>query len=662
LCIEGAELKISNVNRTTTVSYFIIAGMLIALLLWSLMKFRGAFEQSDTYTQVWSYASVDLTQQIEKYLSTGDASILQPTQEFIDTTIRPALNTLPSDISEPINAQLLEIETSLQSDIRAAGKLSGDPFALIDNNARQMLLSLNDLEQKVQRFLDDNSAQTAAPYLLTQARLFSDLANINTAKDDYLANSTPQNQTLLKQAIETFQSHLVDLNALPILALEGTGNTSTADDLSSLMGWSNTESSAQEDPLEDVKIELHSWSNRYLKDVEISLNNIQQAIAAQAKVRTLISQLETTLKLGTQSIQESAEATQQQTLLAFSVFVILMVFTTITVHVFQNRVVVKSAKDLYSAVRDLVEHQSINTLTVSKNKNELSDVAHYLNRYLEQIAQQRQQRDTELNNISVSLNDMLTAFGQVHDLSMASKQELDGTLTLSNQVETLASKAEVRAQEVASYASETNTAMTHSVGQAASLAIANQTTVERLTNSQSALINLESSVSNASSIVSGIKDISEQTNLLALNAAIEAARAGEHGRGFAVVASEVRSLSNRTQQSLEEITEIFSLLTTATGQLKKNLELIENASTDQISLTQALGQSAQDILEKSKQSTHLAKKATGYAAEQKLGMSKLNAAVVKVREQANESEAFMLDVTKSIQQKIQDITTTLGIK
>ncbi|MDP5057473.1 MAG: methyl-accepting chemotaxis protein [Marinomonas hwangdonensis] len=655
-------MKISNVNRTTTVSYFIIAGMLIALLLWSLMKFRGAFEQSDTYTQVWSYASVDLTQQIEKYLSTGDASILQPTQEFIDTTIRPALNTLPSDISEPINAQLLEIETSLQSDIRAAGKLSGDPFALIDNNARQMLLSLNDLEQKVQRFLDDNSAQTAAPYLLTQARLFSGLANINTAKDDYLANSTPQNQTLLKQAIETFQSHLVDLNALPILVLEGTGNTSTADDLSSLMGWSNTESSAQEDPLEDVKIELHSWSNRYLKDVEISLNNIQQAIAAQAKVRTLISQLETTLKLGTQSIQESAEATQQQTLLAFSVFVILMVFTTITVHVFQNRVVVKSAKDLYSAVRDLVEHQSINTLTVSKNKNELSDVAHYLNRYLEQIAQQRQQRDTELNNISVSLNDMLTAFGQVHDLSMASKQELDGTLTLSNQVETLASKAEVRAQEVASYASETNTAMTHSVGQAASLAIANQTTVERLTNSQSALINLESSVSNASSIVSGIKDISEQTNLLALNAAIEAARAGEHGRGFAVVASEVRSLSNRTQQSLEEITEIFSLLTTATGQLKKNLELIENASTDQISLTQALGQSAQDILEKSKQSTHLAKKATGYAAEQKLGMSKLNAAVVKVREQANESEAFMLDVTKSIQQKIQDITTTLGIK
>lgn len=655
-------MKISHVTRTTTVSYLVIAAMLIALLLWSLMKFRSAFEQSDTYTLVWEYSSIDLKQQIEGYLSSGDASSLQTTEKFIQENIRPTLSTLPNDVQEPIAAQLALIEGSLQSDVRAAGKLSGSPFALIENNERQTLLSLDTFADKVQLFQSKNDLFSAAPYIVSQALLYANLAHISSVKNDYLTNNTQENYQRLKQNIELFQSHIKDLNRLPILILNEAVKTDDANDLSSLMGWATEEKNQEEvDPLEEVKNELHSWSNRYLKDVDSSLINIQQALSAQKNIRSQINQLESILKKGTKNIQKSARATQQQTLFAFSGFVILMVLTTISVHIFQNKVVVKSARDLYFAVKSLVEHQNVNTLAIGKNKNELSDVAHYLNRYLEQIALQRQQRDTELNNISVSLNDMLNSFEQVHTLSMTSKKDLDTTLGLSKQVETLANKAEIRAQEVANYAAETSTAMTHSVDQSTSLASANQITVGRLNSSKNALLNLESSVSNASSIVSGIKDISEQTNLLALNAAIEAARAGEHGRGFAVVASEVRSLSSRTQQSLGEITEIFSRLTSDTSKLKANLDLIEKASTEQVSLTSALGQSAQDILEKSTQSSYLAKKATGYAAEQKIGMSSLNTAVVKVREQANESEAFMSNVTESIKQKIQDITSTLGI-
>ena len=614
---------------------------------------------TNQYNRLLTLASVTLKDKIESYLSFGEATQLQAAINLINSDIKQQLEQLPIGIQEDLTPLLDNLSLKLDGDIRAAGKLSGDAYVLIRNNQRQISQAVDTYSDYIKQNQGKSNLQDEVTLLRKDGELKQHIIVLSDTTEQYINSHNQKNKDLLINEAKLFQQAIQTMDTLPSLTKQ-TNEAIDGDDLGALMGWEEEKEEAS-NPISEIQSELSSWVSRYMKDVNNSLNSIAHMQTVQSNLRQDVSQLQDKLAAGTQAIAAQSSNTQDKIIYAFSLFILLMIASIILTHLFLSRIVVKSANNLLSAVVSLVETQSSEPISVGKQKNELSATAGYFNQYLAYVEAQKQKRDKELEKISHSLNQVLNAFDDIHSLNQESNNELAQTRHITDQVNTLANKAEVRAQEVEGYASETSLAMQSSVEQAHSLKQANQIAMQTLSQSRQSLNGLEDSVNDASSIVSSIRDISEQTNLLALNAAIEAARAGEHGRGFAVVATEVRTLSSRTQDSLGEITSILSRLTHSTQNLSQSLDKIESASDTQIKLTGQLGDSAKGVSEKSKQSTELAQKATRYASEQKTEMQALNRAMLKVGQKATESEEFLSKVSATITKRVKEISLSLGI-
>ena len=647
-------MKISTLSLSASALLLLLAALLAATVLWSNQQRQTSEKLNLDLQHIQHTFQYDVRRNIDSYLQTGQSNYLEQARSDI-TRITDNITQLSSAHPQLDSASLTSLMTQLISDLdtkyRAAGKLAGNPRQLLAFAESEMI----DYSRSLHRYAQSapNDSNTVEQYLALSLELPNLVYQLSQQTQALLIDQDAGANNSLNFSINSLNTWHDDLEKLSLL---GIYRTEEVDEFA--LGDDEPE---RIETGEAPRAELLSLTQRYSKEV----SNTKQMLSDNQQVQTALinatSQVEQQLVTLANTQAETDEQLKIRLQWLLYTMVILIALFSIGYLVLQQRRVVSPLKRLNRAFSMLSESNQREPLPVT-SQCETGQIAAHFNRLLQRFEQDDEQQKSNMAQVSNSLSELVAKIGSLSTSTQQTQDVVQQTQSQTADLITLANEVNRSSSLVTASAEQTMHDMQASQQEAQAVLDATDHTVTKVNQCNHSLTQLSTSVNDAAKIVDVIGNIADQTNLLALNAAIEAARAGEQGRGFAVVADEVRSLSQRTQQSLKDIMAIFEQLTRSNTALSHSVNDISEASAQQKGRAQSLldvalqvQQQAQEMASSASQGSEHAKQQVGHLDEFVIAMDSL---MLHAKDAFEQSETIALEVSNSVD----NIEQHLGIR
>lgn len=579
-------MNLRAVNQVTSAALILTSIALVAIVFWGLSQLQATYKLAQSYYQFRESLSGDWRSQIEDYLNSGDSVKLDAAVQKLDAITDSQLRDMPVAIQEQLAPRFVSLKQALDVDLRAAGKLAGDPQALLSNDEGELRGKLALLSELAVSKKASNPALTIA-YVTTIAEMQDLLVQTVHGRLRYFIHARAESANGITERVNQLkakQQLLANYASLQIIAKNDASNFDQ-------LGADTTEN---EEKSVEVRRDIASVINRYANDMQRTSDMLIAAGKAKEKVRYQLHELLTIL-----SARESDIAAHQSSI-RVKVKVALLTLTALVLAVcgvlfflqFRLSVVARAvgehqkklaAGDLRETFKLHSHIDEVNELTQSTATLQLSlmTLSEGLNERGEQVALASQQILQSSKALQSSLQ---TQLDHSHQASNAIGDMTDASNRVSDEV-----SAVVTATNAANITLGSGTRIVERLVDSVT------TLTDEVTDTLSALSELQHHTSSIQAFVGNIQSIADQTNLLALNAAIEAARAGQLGRGFAVVADEVRTLAQRSSTATIEIERLIDKVNSSTGQLGKIMQKQMRSAQQTAEEIQAAGASYRDL-------------------------------------------------------------------